>query len=138
MPTKKTEQVEGEVVEEPTNEPEEGQEEEEEAPDVESLQDENSALRALLGHFAEGVNVDQAMDDIAYKRDGTPVYIGKDAKSDRSDSEDQEGKESKEGKAGKAAPRRPRQPAEQRRNTPRQKEDASAIVEQARAMNSGR
>ena len=34
------------------------------------------SLRAMLSHFASGVDIDAEIENIAYKRDGTAVYIG--------------------------------------------------------------
>ena len=54
--------------------------EETEGPSAEDRLEESEAnvksLRAMLSHFASGVDIDAEIENIAYKRDGTAVYIG--------------------------------------------------------------
>lgn len=55
----------------------EEEEEQEEDPELTKAKEENAALRALLQHHGgEGMDIDAELDNIAYRRDGTPVYIG--------------------------------------------------------------
>ena len=45
----------------------------EEAPDHEG---ENHALRAMLAHLSPDMDIDAELDNVAFRRDGSPVYIG--------------------------------------------------------------
>ena len=67
----------------------------------------NASLRAMLKHFAADVDVDAEIENIAFRRDGTPVYVG-DAKAVQ--------EAAKEAPAAKAAPKPPvrTQPAQTR------------------------
>ena len=43
---------------------------------IEELEDQVEAYQTILGHVAPDVDVDAELDNIAYRKDGTPVYIG--------------------------------------------------------------
>ena len=36
----------------------------------------NAGLRAMLAHVAPDMDIEEELDNIAFRRDGTPVYIG--------------------------------------------------------------
>ena len=43
---------------------------------VDRLQDQLEGLIAILRHVAPGVDLDAELENVAFRRDGTPVYIG--------------------------------------------------------------
>ena len=51
-------------------------EETDSAVELSAMKDTNSSLMALIKHLSPELDIDKALDDFAYKRDGTPVYIG--------------------------------------------------------------
>ena len=73
-----------ETTTETTEAPAEGSEEApaEESPDfaakLAAAESTNAGLRAMLAHIAPDLDVEKELDNIAFKRDGSPVYIGSD------------------------------------------------------------
>ena len=89
--------------------------------ELDEIKGENTILRTLLGHFAKDLDVDEEMENIAWKKDGTPVYIG----------------DTQVGTEESTPVKRRKKPAETRGSSGKQKFDTAGLIAQARKLNAG-